>query len=137
MLLFNAAHHYAKMARLNDHANALRVNSVLNSFRKLYRKSLLYLQAAGKDIDQPGNLAQPQDLAIRDISHMDLAEKRQQMVLAEAKHFNVFNDDHFVVRHVKKRALQDLVGVLLIALGEILQRLLHTLRRSQKAVTVG
>src|ERR1051326_6039305 len=117
MLLFNAAHHHAQVSRLNHHANALRIDSVLNGLSDLHRQTFLHLQAAGKDIDEARNLAQAQDLAVWDISDMNLAEKRKHVVLAEAEHLNVFHDHHFVIWHVKERALQDLVGTLLIALS--------------------
>ncbi len=50
------------------------------------------------------------------------------MVLAKAEHLDVLHDHHLVVIHAEERALQDLLRVFAVALGEILQRLRVTLR---------
>src|SRR5690242_2395520 len=101
MLLFYAAHHHAQMASLNHHAHSLGFDGALDGFSNLHRESLLYLQAAGKDIYQAGDLAQSYDFPIRNVGHVDLAEERENVMLAEAEHFDVFDDDHLVVAHVK------------------------------------
>src|SRR4029077_6342861 len=106
---------YAQVAGFNHYAHALGIDSVLNRLRKLHSQTFLDLQTARKDVNKPGNFAQSQDLAIRNIGDMYFAKKRQQMVLAETEHLNVLNDDHFVIGHVEERALKHFVGVLLIA----------------------
>ena len=44
-------------------------------------------------------------------------------MLAKAEHLDVLDDHHLVVIHAEQRALQDLLWVLAVALGEVLQRL--------------
>ena len=77
----------------------------------------MYLEAAGKDIHQARNFAQPQHFAIGDIGHMHLAEERQQVVLTQAEHLNIFDNDHLIIAHFKQRALEHRASVLLVALG--------------------
>ena len=51
------------------------------------------------------------------------------MVLAEAAEIDILHDHHFVVVLDEHGAVQDLLGVLSVAGGEIAQRLLDTLGR--------
>ncbi len=67
---------------------------------------------------------------------MHLAEERQHVVLAKRKHLDVFHDHHLVVVHSEKCIVEDLFGILLIALGEKLQRLVHSLGGAQEAFAV-
>jgi len=67
---------------------------------------------------------------------VDLTKERQQVMLAKAKHLNVFDDDHFVIRDIEQRALKDFVSILLLAPGQEFERLLHALRRADKAIAV-
>src|ERR1700677_1596154 len=48
VLLLNAAHHHAQVARLNDHPHALGRNGFLDGVGDLAGKPLLHLQTAGK-----------------------------------------------------------------------------------------
>ena len=80
MLFLHAAHHHAQVTRLNHYTYTLGLDGVLNGLRNLHCQALLDLQTAGKDIDQAGNLAQSQDFAIRNISHVDFAKEWQQML---------------------------------------------------------
>src|SRR5262249_5911030 len=57
MLFFHAAHHHAKMPCLDDYADSLRLDNLLDSLGNLRREALLNLQAAGKDFNQARNFA--------------------------------------------------------------------------------
>src|SRR6185312_4165215 len=120
MLLLHTAHHYAKVPRLNDHTYALGLDGALDGFRDLYRKPLLHLQTTGKNIDETRDLAQPDDLAVGNIRDMHLAEERQHVVLTKTEHFNVFDDHHLVIVHLKQRAAEHLVRVLVMSFGQVL-----------------
>src|SRR6185503_350690 len=77
-----------------------------------------------------GELRQPQDLPIRDVRDVRLAEERQQVVLAERVEVDVPHQHHLVVVVLgEDRAVQDLVDVLLVARGEELQHGFHARRR--------
>ncbi len=67
---------------------------------------------------------------------MDLAEERQHVVFAHAEHLNVLDDNHFVIVHIKQGAADHLVRVFAHAFGQVLQGFLHTLRRSEQAVSL-
>ena len=125
------------MPRFNDHAHALRRNGLLNGIRYLPRQPLLHLQAPRKDLDEPRNLAQADHLALGNVGHVHLAEKRQHVVLAQREHLDVPDDHHLVVIHLEQRVAQNLRGILLVSLGEKGQRFLHTLWRRAQAVAIG
>src|ERR1700689_18850 len=48
VLLLDAAHHHAQMARLDDDAHALRLDSFLNGVGDLTSEAFLHLQTASK-----------------------------------------------------------------------------------------
>ena len=113
MLFLDAAHHHAQMSRLDDNADALRLDGVLDGFGNLGSQPLLDLQAARERFDETRYFAQADDFSVWDISHMHLAKKRQKMVLAQAEHFDVFHDHHFVVIDREQRSAQEFRGIFL------------------------
>src|SRR2546425_6719325 len=129
MLFFDAAHHHAQMLCLDDHAHTLRADLSLDGLGDLARQPFLDLQTTGEHVHQPRHLAQPDDPLVRQIGHVTLAEKRQQVVLAQAEKLDVLHDDHLVVADVERRAVQYVVNVLMIAAGQKLQRPLEALGR--------
>ena len=124
------------MPRLDYNPNAFWVDRVLDALGDLRRQPLLYLKAPSEGVNQAGNLAQPDHLAFGNVGDMHFAEERQHMVLAEAEHFHVFYDDHLVVTDCKQRSLQQLFGIFLVSLGQVLQCMLHTLRCAQQPFTL-
>src|SRR5258708_20603649 len=124
------------MTRLNDHADALRLDGLLNGLCYLHREALLYLQPPGKDVHQTRNLTQPNHLTVWNISHVHFAEKWQHVVLAQAEHFNILDDDHLVIGHIKKYTLENLIRALPLAFGQIFERFLHSLRRLEQAIAL-
>src|SRR5258708_32126833 len=129
MLLFDAAHLHTQMAGFDDYADTLRSDFFLDGLRDLTGHALLNLQAAGKHIDHARNLAKPQNTFVRQVSNVGLAEERQQVMFAQAKKLDVLHNHHFVVGHAKRRAVQDMIQVLVITAGQILQSFLETLWR--------
>src|SRR6266478_1097831 len=109
MLLFDAAHLHAEMAGFDDHADALRRDLFLDGVRDLAGQTLLNLQASSKGVHQAGDLAESQNSLVREIGHMGLAEKRQQVVFAKAEELDVLDDDHLVVGHAERGAVQHVV----------------------------
>jgi hypothetical protein len=55
------------------------------------------------------------------------------MVLAQAEHFDVFDDYHFVVSDGEERAFEERIGIFGVAASEELQGLAHALRRELEA----
>jgi len=136
MLLLDAAHHHAQVAGFNDDANALRLDNFLNGFGDLGGEALLYLQAAGEEFDEARNFAEADDFAVGNVGHVHFAEERQQVVLAEAEHFDVLDDDHLVIRDGEERAFQQGFGIFGIAAGEELHGLANALGSLQKTFAV-
>src|SRR5229473_3689660 len=129
VLLLHAAHLHTQMASFDDYADALRSDFFLDGLRDLAGHALLNLQAARKHIDHASDLAEPQNPLVRQIGHMGLAEERQQMVFAETEEFDVLHDDHLVVGHAERRAIQYMIQVQVVTAGQILESFLETLRR--------
>src|SRR6267143_681797 len=129
MLLFHAAHLHAQMAGFDNYADTLGSDFFLDGLRDLAGHALLNLQAARKHVYHAGDLAEPQNPLVRQIGHMGLAEERQQVVFAEAEEFDVLHDNHFVVGHAERRAIQYMIQVQVVTAGQIFESFLETLRR--------
>ena len=59
MLLFDAAHHHAEVARFNHHTHTLWRDGLLNRVGNLLRQPFLHLQAARKTSMRRGILLRP------------------------------------------------------------------------------
>src|SRR6266567_819655 len=110
------------MAGFDHYADALWLDYLLDGLGDLGGETFLNLQATGKQFDEARNLAEADDAAIGDVGDVDLAEEREQVVLAEAEDFDVFDDDHFIVVHGEEGALEQGFGIFLVSLGEKLHR---------------
>src|SRR5258708_2300133 len=129
VLLLHAAHLHTEMPGFDNHANTLRSDFFLDGLRDLAGHALLNLQAARKHVDHAGDLAEPQNTFVRQIGHVGLAEERQKMVFAETEEFDVLHDDHLVVGHAERGAVQYMVQVQVVTAGQILESFLESLRR--------
>src|SRR6516164_3388497 len=136
MLLLNSAHHHAQMSRLDHNAHTLRSDCTVNRVSDLRCESFLHLQSPRKDLHQPRNSGESNHFSIRDIRDVDLSEERQKMVFAQTEHLNILDDHHFVVSYVEHRAQQNLLRVLLVALGQILHRSFHTFGSVPESITL-
>ena len=125
------------MASLDDHAHALRFDRFVNGVGNLTCEPLLYLQPPREDLDQAGNLAQPDYLSFGNISHMHLAEEGQHVMLAEREDLDVLDDHHLVVVFVEERAAQDRRRILSVPLGQEGHRLLNPAWSGQQSVAAG
>src|SRR5579864_8135199 len=102
MPFLQSPHPHAKVAALDDTSNPSRLDDFLDGLSNLGREALLDLQAAGEDFYEARNFAQANHFAIRNVGDVHLAEKWQHMVLAEAEHFDVLHDHHFVISNGKQ-----------------------------------
>ena len=68
---------------------------------------------------------------------MNLAEERQQMVLAHAEEFDVAHHHHLVVLYFVQRAVEHLLDIGSVAAGEELERLIDALGRAPQALAAG
>src|SRR5216684_894584 len=58
-------------------------------------------------------------------------------MLAEAEKLDVLDDDHFVVSDAKRRAVENVIDIQVIAAGEKFESLFKTLRRFAQALAIG
>src|SRR5580698_673514 len=136
MLLLHPAHLHAKVARLNDHADTFWADFVLNSRGDLTGEALLNLQTAREHVDQARDFAEADDALVGKIRYVALAEKRQQMVLAQAEELNVLYHHHFVIGNAEGRAVEDVLRVLEVTAGQEFQRLFIALGSLAQAFAV-
>ena len=136
VLLFDAAHLHTEVTRLDDHANTLRADFFLNGRSDLAGEALLDLQAPREHIDEPRDFAETDDALVGKIGDMALAEKRQQMVLAEAEEFDVLHDHDLIVGNAEGRAVENIFRILVITAGQEFQRLFVAFRRFTKAFAI-
>jgi hypothetical protein len=117
VLLLDAAHHHAEVAGFDDYGYTLWFDHSLNRFRNLCSEALLDLEAAGEEFDQARDFAEADHFAVGDVGHVHFSEEGQQVMLAEAEHFDVFDDDHFVVGDGEERAFEQGFGIFGVAAG--------------------
>src|SRR5437764_367341 len=110
---------------------------LLDGLGDLAGHALLHLQATRKHIDHASNLAEPQNTLLRKIGHVSLPEEWQQVMFAEAEELDVLHDDHFVVGHAERCAVQYMSQVQVVTAGQILQCFLETLRCLAQPFAIG
>src|ERR1700687_4382572 len=117
VLLFDTAHLHAQVAGFDDHTHTLRRDFFLDRFGDLTRHALLNLQAPSEHIHQACDFAEADDFVAWQIRNVRFAEKRQQVMLAQAEKFDVLYYHHFVVGDAEGCAVQHMVEILMIAAG--------------------
>src|SRR6185312_4071478 len=137
MLFFHAAHHHAKVPRFADHAHSYRLQHILKRLRDLLCQPFLQLEPPGEHVHDAGNFAQPDHFVLRQITYVDLAEKRQHVMLAHREKFDIPDDHHLVAFVRKQSAVDDLGQIHLIATGQKPQRFFHAVRRPEQALARG
>ena len=88
---------HATLTAAIDHGHALRLQVLLNRIGDLLGQLLLNLQTLGVDVDDASQLAQPDHAPIGNVSHVRLADKRQEVMLAHRVKLDVF-DEHDLAR---------------------------------------
>ena len=125
------------MPRLNDHAHSQGVQRLLERFGNLDGQALLNLQSPAEDFDDPRNFAEADDVFIRDVPDVALAEKREQVMFAQTIHVNVPDNDHLVVLNGEQGPVEHVLNVFVIAFGKKLERLGHARRGVLQAAPLG
>src|SRR6185503_6221539 len=91
-----------------------------------------------KHLHHPRDLAQPDDLAVRDVGHVRLPEEGQHVVLTQAVELDLAHHDHvagaFGVEHPLPH---DVLDAHPVAAREPPQRSRHAVRRPQQALAIG
>ncbi len=83
MLLLDPAHHHAKMACLDDDADADGLQNRLQRIADLLTEALLCLQSARVHVDDPWDLAEADHMLARDVPDMHFSREGEEVVLAE------------------------------------------------------
>ena len=78
-MLFDAPHHHAEMAGLHHNGDAVGIELLLQRFRNLYGQSFLYLKPSAERVYKPRNLAEADDLLIRQIADVAFAKEGEQV----------------------------------------------------------
>ena len=99
-------------------------------------KALLHLQPAREDLDQSCRLAEADDAPLRDVGDVHLAEEWQDVVLAQAEHLDIFDNDHLVVIDGEEGIAKDFFRILVVALGQVAQGLPITFRRFEQTLAI-
>src|SRR4051812_15868387 len=81
--LLHPAQRHAEVLGLEHDADALRLELIAQPSGDLCRQSLLHLQVAREQLDDPRKLRQPDDAVARQVADVRDADERQQMVLAQ------------------------------------------------------
>src|SRR6185312_14139747 len=114
--LVDAARRHALMRRLDDDGDALGLQHLAQGVGDLRRHLLLDLQALRIDLDEPRQLRDADDAAVRQIGDMRLADDRRDMVLAMRFEADVLQYDHLVIAvDLAEGAMQLLDGVAAVA----------------------
>jgi rubrerythrin len=92
------------------------------------RKPFLDLQSPRIQLDDPGDLGQPDDVVAGKVPDVALPEEREEVVLAEGEDLDVLHRDHFVVLFMENCAPQHLPRVLVVPLRQETDRILEPLR---------
>src|SRR5262245_34749728 len=127
VLFFHATHRHAQVRAFAHDGHTEWIDLLTNGLGNLVGHPLLDLQATSEHVDQSRNLAETNDVALRDVRHVTLTKERQDMVLAEAVEIDVLHDDHLAVVDREERIVENAVDIGAVAAREELERFLNAL----------
>ena len=125
------------MGRLEDDADPLRLEAVHQEVGDLLRHPLLDLEAPGVHLDDPRDLREADHPPLGDIGDRRRPEEREQVVLAEAVEGDPLHDDHLAVVDVEDRAVDQPLGVDVIAGGQLGVHPVDPRRSAAEALPLG
>ena len=136
--LRDPAHGHAEVLGLDHHDHAARLEDLHERVGDLGGQPLLHLRALGVDVDEPGQLGQPGDLAGlgRDVADVGHPGERHEVVLAHRPQLDVADQHHLVVADVEGGG-EHVVGRLAQALGQLGVRPRDPRRRLAQALALG
>src|SRR4051812_18181523 len=109
------------MLRLNHHRYPGGMEHLHQGVRNLDGEVLLDLQAAREHVHDPRDLRETDDFPIRDVSHVRLAEKGKQMMLAHRIELDVFDEHDLARLGIEDRFVDQGFEILAIPGGEELE----------------
>src|SRR5258705_5493449 len=99
------------MRAFADHGNAERIDLLADCLRNLICHPFLDLETPCKHIHKPRNLAESDHALAREVRDVTLAEKRQQVMLAQRVEVDVLDDHHFVIIDSEESVIENLINV--------------------------
>ena len=136
-MLANATCRHALMFAFDDYADSLRPEDVLNTVGNLCRHGLLDLQAPGEGLDDSCKLADADDLSVRKVTDMGLADNRCHMVLAMRFELNIPQYDHLVVAvDLFEGSAQKFDGIFLVAAAPVFECPCYAPRSGLQALAI-
>ena len=124
--------------RLDDDADAVRLEHLVDGVGDLRGQLLLDLQAPGVDLDHAGELADADHAAAWHVGDFGVADDRRHVMLAMALEANIAQHHHLVVaRDLREGFLQDRGRVLCVAGEVFLERTGDPRRRFPKTFAIG
>lgn len=137
MLAYTACRH-ALVLTFDNHADALRFQDVLYAMGDLRGHRLLHLQPPREGLYDAGELADSDDLSVRQVADMDFAEYGSEVMLAVRLEVNVSQDDHLVIAvHFLKSAAEEVDRVLTVAAEPVFECPCHAARSRRETLTIG
>jgi len=110
ILLLDSPHLHAEVLRFNHHAHAFWVEGIRKALGDLLGQPFLDLEPVGEHVHNAWDFAQADEFPVRDIPHMRLAEKGEQMMFAQAVELDVAHAHHFIIILLKNGAIDDGIG---------------------------
>lgn len=137
MLFFHSPHHHAEVLGFDDDADTLGLQDGFQCIADFLPHPFLDLEPSSEHIDDPRDFAEADDVLMRDVPHMDLAEEGEQVMLAEAEEFDIFDDHHTLRVDGVQSLVYDGLQILLVARSEVLIGRGGALGSSSESGTVG
>ena len=136
-LLFDAAHLDAHVLCFDHHDGTEWAEGLLKAVTNLLGQVFLHLQTMREDVHHAWYLAETHNVAIGNIGHVNLAEERQDVVLAERVELDVLDHNHLVVVLMEHGRFEGGNRIHRIALGEFEEGACQPFRRTLQAFSCG
>jgi len=125
------------MPRVQHHGNPFGVDGLFDSICYLFGHLLLDLEAAGKDVDDAGDLGETDYFAVGDVCYVRPADDREHMVFTHGIKLDISDKYHFIVAGSKKGLIEYLARIPGVAFGKKTQSFGDTVRCLDESFSVG
>jgi len=137
VLFLDTPHLHAEMMGFDDHGHTQGFQRILDALLDLRGKPFLHLKPPGVNIHHPRNLAQSGDIPVGNVSHVRLADKREQMVFSHGINLDILDNYHLPVILFEHGGFEDVDGIHFISLKQELHGFGNPVRRFDKSFAVG
>ncbi|TSC97517.1 MAG: hypothetical protein Greene101449_1191 [Candidatus Peregrinibacteria bacterium Greene1014_49] len=137
MLFLHSTHHHAEVLGFEDNSNAFGFQYAFQSITDLLSQALLRLEPAREHVDDPGDLAEADNVFVRHISDVHFADEGEEMVFTEAVALDIGDDHHAIGFAWKERAVDNGLKVFAVTLRQKLKGFRCALGGFQKPFALG